>query len=283
MARRVESPSSINTYNQCPRKYYFNYIMRMPMKGNINMIKGKAVHTVLENFFDQFMPDDLDYENAEQKFNKMLFELFSKTWKENEWELKKVGVNEADAAIAINECVDMLHLWSKVFLRRMKDTEKPFKEAFNTLRPKLKEKYLLSNSHAVHGYADVIENIDGKIRVMDYKTSTFAYLTDEYILQLGIYALLFKENFNELPQEVGIYFLKDKEMEKSLSVTPHLLETARSKIEAHHKNTISDRYADYPKRISGLCKWGSGQCDFYDICFHQDGTEKKDPPSVIKA
>ena len=113
----------------------------------------------------------------------------------------------------------------------------------------------------------MVEEKDGKIRLMEYKTSSSSYVGDDYLLQLGIYALLYQENFNAVPHEVGIYFLRDVNGEKVLGVTPYLLENARKQIVKHHACTQSNNIADYPKKPSYQCKWSTGQCDFYGLCF----------------
>jgi hypothetical protein len=67
-------------------------------------------------------------------------------------------------------------------------------------------------------------------------------------------------------------------MEKVLPVTPNLLDKARKSIVEHHSKVQQDDFKHYPKRITGLCKWPSGQCDFYDLCFGKDGIEKPEDP-----
>jgi ATP-dependent helicase/DNAse subunit B len=51
MPKRVQSPSSINTYNQCPRKYYYQYILKLPTRPSIHLVRGNIAHSVLEDFF----------------------------------------------------------------------------------------------------------------------------------------------------------------------------------------------------------------------------------------
>ena len=280
-ARRIESPSSINTYNQCPRKYYFTYIAKLPSKGNIYQVKGNVVHSVLESFFDQKLPEDINYENAEERFKQTIFNLFSRFWKEKHLEIKKIELSEAEQAIGIDDCINMLYSWAEIFVKRMRKTGLVFSEAFKSLTPLHKEKYFVADEYAVHGFVDVIEEKDGKIRLMDYKTSGSSYLTDEYLLQLGIYALLYKTSFNSVPHEVGIYFLKDENGEKVLSVTEYLLENAKRQIKEHHFKALSDNIEDYPKKISNLCKWSNGKCDFYEVCFDKDGSERPTPKHIL--
>lgn len=266
-ARRVESPSSINTFNLCPRKYYHTYIEKLPTKGNIHTIKGNVVHSVLENFFNLQVPEDLDYDRAEVWLKQHLFSLFARFWKDKKENIKDLEISEGDEAIGINDCVNMLYLWADQFLQKAKITGLPIREAFKILKPLHKEKYFKSKGLSVQGFVDVIEEKNGKIRLMDYKTSSSSYIGDEYILQLGIYALLYKENFNSTPEEVGIYFLRDINGEKVLKVNDNLLNSAKEQIIKHHSKTVSSDIQDYPKTPGFQCKWATGQCAYYELCF----------------
>ena len=98
---------------------------------------------------------------------------------------------------------------------------------------------------------------------MDYKTSS-RFNMNEHLLQLGIYGLLYFEKHGVLPKKVGIYFLKEKE--KLKEVDEELLEMAKKEIAETAKKVKSKDIKDYPKKVSGLCKWSTGQCEFYDIC-----------------
>ena len=57
MAKRVQSPSSIKLYQQCPRKYYYQYILKLQTLPNIHLVRGNIAHTVLEKFFDVDVSD----------------------------------------------------------------------------------------------------------------------------------------------------------------------------------------------------------------------------------
>ncbi len=266
-ARRVESPSSINTYNQCPRRYFHNYIQRLKSKGNIHTIKGNVVHSVLETFFEEPLPENLDYNNVEEWISEKTFKLFVRFWKEKKEIVKRLEISEGMEAIGINDCVNILNQWTISFMKRMQKTNLPCKEAFNALKPKHKEKYFKSEKFSVHGFVDVIEEVDGRIRLMDYKTSSSSYVGDEYFLQLGVYALLYEENLSVQPQEVGIYFLRDENGERVLTVNDNMLENAKRQIVKHHGRTQSDDMKEYPKKPGFQCKWATGQCDFYKLCF----------------
>ena len=117
----------------------------------------------------------------------------------------------------------------------------------------------------VRGFIDAIHELDGNVLLMDYKTSKNGHISDEYRLQLAIYALLYEENHGRKPDYVGIDFLKS--MEQLLKVDEDLVKHAKFEVEQIHASTTSDDVVEYPQRPSPLCKWRTGQCDFYDVCF----------------
>ena len=45
------SPSSILTYKQCPRKFYYQYVEKLPTKKSFALVRGSIVHSVIEDFF----------------------------------------------------------------------------------------------------------------------------------------------------------------------------------------------------------------------------------------
>ena len=110
-----------------------------------------------------------------------------------------------------------------------------------------------------------IEHHENEIHIMDYKTSSHFDLNEDYRLQLGIYSLLYKEKHNKLPHKAGIYFLRHKA--KYIKVDQELIDFAQGEIESIHINTATADIKDYPKCESPLCKYSSGQCDFYEFCF----------------
>ncbi|GAI33762.1 unnamed protein product [marine sediment metagenome] len=68
-----------------------------------------------------------------------------------------------------------------------------------------------------------------------------------------------------------LYFLKHGA--RFVDVDERLIELAKQELEMIHKVTESDNMDDYPRQESGLCKWSSGQCDFYDVCKGQQKIE----------
>ena len=268
MAQRVQSPSSINTYKQCPRKYYYNYILKLPKLKSIHLIRGKIVHSVLEDFFKLDITTISD-ENKEFELNILLQSMFKEKWNNSREELLEIGLGQQQLEFYYNESQEMINTWFESLLNRIQLKQNQhlnFDEAFNLLKPET-EVYFKSEEHQVQGFIDAVHNIEGEISLMDYKTSKKDKISDDYKLQLAIYALLYFEKYGKHPDIVGIDFLKHGP--KYMKVDSELIELAKQECAMIQENTISKDIKDYPMKTSPLCKWSTGQCDFYDICFGQ--------------
>lgn len=264
MARRVQSPSSINVYKQCPRKYFYHYILRLPTKPSIHLIRGSVVHEVLERFFSLNVAG-FEKNSFKNGFRNYLTASFIKKWNHRKKEIINLGLSEEAMQEYFTESVLMIHAWLDVFSQKLekKMKEMPIEQAFDKIKPRVEEE-IRSDKHQVRGFIDVIEDTEEGIRIMDYKTSNKDEITPEYRLQLAIYALLFLEKYKKLPKQVGIHFLKFGE--KTMYVDTNLVKEAEFEIEQVHILTESNLLKDYPKKESILCNWGNGQCDFYDEC-----------------
>jgi CRISPR/Cas system-associated exonuclease Cas4 (RecB family) len=156
----------------------------------------------------------------------------------------------------------MLLNWLNHFVRKVYQVEGSFPERFAKLTP-IREELIHNDQLQAKGIIDAIETHDGQVRIMDYKTSNHSN-EEEYRLQLSIYTLLYYEKHGRLPDKAGIYFLKDRP--KYIDVDDSLLALARKEIELIHRLTQSSHVKDYPRSPSKLCKWSTGQCDFYATC-----------------
>src|SRR3989338_10922672 len=93
MAKRVESPSSINTFKHCPRKYYYQYIEKLPSLPNIQQVRGNIAHSTLENFYDIDL-SKFDEKNYELKFKEIIQKLFFHYWGQYKKELAELNLNK---------------------------------------------------------------------------------------------------------------------------------------------------------------------------------------------
>lgn len=264
MPKRIQSPSSINTYKQCPRKYYYQYILKLPTKTNIHLVRGKAIHSVLEHFF-KINVDYVSEENYEFELKIVLLSLLDKFWNSSGKQFAGLGLSAKEIRGFYDESRVMVLNWYSMFLGKLKKEMKgkDFVEAFQKLTPKTEQEFL-SEQFMVRGFIDAIHDFENEVHLIDYKTSKDSVIKEGYKTQLAIYALLYYEKHNKLPNKVGICFLKHNE--KFINVDEELLDLAKQECKLIQENTKSDKIADYQKKESGLCRWHTGQCDFYNEC-----------------
>ncbi len=272
--KRIQSPSSINTYLQCPRKYFYIYQVNLPTSPSIHLLRGSITHKVLEHFF-KIDPQTV-YRNYELNLKIVILELLKKFWHESQGEFQKLNMGQQEIDSYYEETKEMLINWVSQLNQKINNLNErgfSFTEAFKRLTPKTEVEYI-NEELSIKGYIDAIEELDGEIRLMDYKTSKKCEISDVYRNQLALYALLYEQEHGRRPHKVGIYFLKGRE--KLLDVSDDLIMHARFLVEQIHMSTDGmDHISDYPKKESPLCKWHSGQCDFYEYCFYNKKLKKE--------
>ena len=242
------------------------------------MIRGKLTHSILEDFFDVNV-EHLTKDNFMFDSRVVLTELFKKHWEANRNEMETLKLTPAELKFYKDETFYMVMTWHKRFVHEVAEQMKTknFKEAFNYHTPIREEEYR-SETKGVRGFIDAIyefeKEVNGEIikdiQVIDYKTSKRAKMSPDYKLQLAIYAMLYEEKHGFLPTKVGIDFLKFDEPHLCLDVDRKLVEFAQKEVAMIHEKTVSKEKLDYPRRITALCRWHSGQCDFYDLCKDDD-------------
>ena len=284
MAKRVESPSSINTFKQCKRKYYYQYIAKLPTLPNIHQVRGNVAHSALEDFYSIDV-SEYTIESYKQKFLLTMQALFFNCWQRYKTELQKLQLNQDQMRFYFEETMLMLMNWVNHFneeITQVMNTRNiSVQEAFFYLTP-LREQEFVSDNYCVHGFVDAIHHLENEVHIIDYKTNTSFDIKDSIRLQLAIYSLLYFEKHGNMPSKVGIFFLRYKL--KLMNVDRELLELAKKEIQLIHNHTTStENIDDYPRGVGPLCKWSTGKCDFYDTCkpFEIPHQEKRQEEKII--
>ena len=270
---RIESPSSINLYRQCPRRYYYAYIEKLPGKENIYTLRGGIVHKTLQQFF-QMNTVLLTDENYDIVLKVVLMNLFNSYWKESQPKiLELLEHNPLIMNHYYYETMAMIDNWLRAFLEKFKLQlpGKNVQEAFLAVTPETEQKFV-SDFYQVQGYIDAIHDDEEGVVLLDYKTSRKDVISEEYKLQLGVYALLYRENRKVLPKKVGIQFLSDGKI-IFLETDESLILRAEYACKEMQECTKSHEKQDYPKKPGKLCKYSGGQCDFYEVCRPFDAEE----------
>ncbi|MBI2564937.1 PD-(D/E)XK nuclease family protein [Candidatus Woesearchaeota archaeon] len=264
MQKRVQSPSSIKTYKLCPRKYYYSYIRKLATIPTIHLVRGQITHKVLENFFN-INVNELSEETFENQLKIEVQKLLVQHWKDSSSVIDALNLSSNQKIFYFEETMLMLFNWVDGFIRKLKSRPEPVQEAFQVLTPK-REINLVSSERSVRGIIDAVQEIDGKVHILDYKTSS-TFDLNEHKLQLAIYALLYQEKYGKLPDKLGVYYLKVGE--QFINIDQSLLDMADKEIKLMHEKTKSQDIKDYPKNIGSWCKWSAGKCDFYENCIKE--------------
>lgn len=234
--RLALSASAIETYRECPLKYRFKWIDKIPESPNQpQLIFGNIIHRVLDSFHGT--KEDL----TEDKIIKIL----NKEWKtvEFEYSIRKEEFKE--------QAIAMLKRYANAVSREKPDvllTEHEFFFDIDTVR--------------IRGKIDRIDIGTSGKNIIDYKTNKRSSPAKESI-QLAIYCLYFEQMeegpLKGIPESATLYFLRDEQQPaQSHSFTKPELNTTRDKIEEVAQSIRASNF----EPIKGYhCDW----CDYKDL------------------
>ena len=238
--RRILSPTAINTYLACPRKFYLRYIKRLKTRPSIHLIRGQIVHKTIHEFHKNrhsIQPGD-----PPAQIHKDLLELFNNYWEAAGNSLNNLGLTR--------EQLDFYHDDSEAMMLNFKhwfcNHDMPV--------PDLTEARILSNNLELLGIIDAVFEKTDKVILVDYKTSKHAKITDDILRQAILYSLLYQDRFKKVPDEVGIHFLKEPGEPKPIHINGHLLEYGKNLIRFIREKTLSEAENNYPCTCGGYCE-----------------------------
>ena len=235
------SASMLKKFATCPLDFYYQYVMEFGEEEKVeeeveNNTFGTFIHNALEEMYQPFArfnkkgekiepappaitSFDIDkmLKHYEHEINKQFYNHFN-----HDKDAYSVGKNFLSYKMALELTKRFLEK-EKEFL--MEQTSPVFIESLEReLRADI-EIEVLGVKKKVHlkGFVDRIDSIDGKVRIIDYKsgkvkkddTNTIKKKVDlealvnnslkkKHVLQLLMYCYLFKVNFGELPREASI-------------------------------------------------------------------------------
>lgn len=236
------SASSVKTYKQCPKKYYFNYIERAPKKEWAHFDLGNLCHKTLELFHLACM------KNAppKNKWADLMGECFSKA-------RKSYPKMEAPLLIeAKGLLIGYLKNLKNNGLTDVRGVETPFN-------------FTLSEDIHVRGFLDRYDVLEDKrFHILDYKTTKSVDFLDEF--QLLVYGLWLKREYPEVKSFRGSYCLLRYDGKlKSFDFSIEDVNKIERELIAYANTIREDNvWTAIPTR---LCNW----CDFKDICPAQKG------------
>ncbi len=255
------SYTQLAAFQNCPYQYYFAHILRIPMRGKGVFSFGSTMHNTLQKLFELVRErrglgqGDL-FGAAKVEENPTITweevdELYRESWIDD-WYASKVQKEEYRAK---GEAI------LKDFYEQHKDNWPDNRYTETGFNLKVKANGVVCT---VRGKIDRVDNIGGKLKIIDYKTGNPKdKLTFEEKEQLLIYQLAAAELFRDEVSSLAFHYL-DNNTEQEFLGTPAELEKIQNKI----VETIIDiQKGEFPPCPSPLCKY----CDFYQICEFRQG------------
>ena len=164
------SPTSIGNYLRCPLRFYFQHVERindeMPEEAIGANDLGNVVHATLQYFYELFGNREITLKDFDETYKNHFAECYDKALKDNRFTngWPENGFNYLGKTVVET----MLH---NFIAKERESLKKGAKLHIIALETKL-EKNVDIQGHKVklYGKADRIDNLNGEIRVIDYKT-----------------------------------------------------------------------------------------------------------------
>ncbi len=244
----VFSHSRIETYETCPKKYEFCYVIKAPRgPDGIEAFMGSRVHDALEWLYGEVkmcrLPDEED-----------VAERFRSAW-DAEWKddvrIVRVG-RSAEDYLAVGEKA------VRAYYRRYH----PFDQA-TTVGLELRVRLALDDDHEIAGFVDRLDKVaDGVWEIHDYKTSASLPTQAEADAsrQLALYELAIRQMYPEVREVSLVWHYVVHDCEVRSSRTPQQLADLRAQVLEGVEHIEAQR--SFPTKTSSLCDW----CEYRPIC-----------------
>ena len=231
--------SRVDTYLNCPTKFRFAYVDRLPGKPGPHLSFGTSIHGALEAFYDRKLPEPPTEDE--------LLDLLYEAWDSSGF----AEVPREEQLRFYRHAQDVLrryHRRAVASYRLPADTEAWFELP-------------LGDEALVVGSIDRVDvDDDGTLHVVDYKTNRKVKNRDRVAgsLQLSIYALACEHLYGALPATVCLDFVVPG-VEVRVRLDELDLDGARRKVADTARAILAEAYDPTPNR---LCDW----CDFRALC-----------------
>lgn len=221
--QRKASASQISLYQKCPREFYYKYKLKIKDEKTLALVKGSAVHSILEEFF-LMNPRKTNinirnyktelYTYADTVIDKVLHEphlVFGKEQPPYYTELSELCSNKVELLVELNDIKTTIHNFIVLFIMQLDNYIKKynnFPQSYYMSRPRFREFEIdLPN---FTGYIDAIIDKDGLLIIQDYKTSSMYKTTfdESYVQQLKLYAWGYYQIKGVIPTFGSILYLK---------------------------------------------------------------------------
>ncbi|MFC1683686.1 RecB family exonuclease [Candidatus Zixiibacteriota bacterium] len=261
----VYSYSRLETYQNCPLKYKFQYIDRIPRRtSGVEAFVGSRVHEALEKLYKDLLAGK---RNTKEDLLTFYDQQWARHWDEETVTIVRTDIAPDDYHRGGLRCVDMYY-----------DRHQPFDEDA-TMGVEVRVVFALDpeSRYRMQGYIDrLVRAKDGVWEIQDYKTSS-SLPTQEQVdekSQLALYQIGVQQKWPQVKKFRQVWhFLRHDTALSSTRTEDQLDDLRRSTIQLIEE---IEAQQDFPPTKSNLCSW----CDFQDRCpmwKHLVGTTRLPP------
>ena len=251
MAQKTFSPSSLGSFENCPRQYWFRYVHKVEVDTEgIEAFVGKRVHEILERLY-QFVAEDMvpSLERVIWRYHKV----WEQHFRPERLRIVRREMKPHDYRMMGARCIEN-------YYRR----HYPFDHG-ETLGIERKITVELDpiGRYKMRGIVDRLTRApDGALEIHDYKTGRRVPRQDELDddRQLGVYELALRQELGEEGpvRLVWHYLLSNQERHSERS--PAQREALRERVIREIDGIRAEQ--EWAPRTSGLCDW----CEYRQWC-----------------
>jgi len=238
------SPSSIGTFNQCPMRYKYAKLDKIPEPSTEAQVLGSFVHEVLEDLFR--LPSEERTEPASRKLAK---DLWDKKW--------------ANEFFDLNErCDDNEFRWKAWWcIENYFLMEDPTSFDAGGIEAKMNGDIL---GVPIYGIIDRWTLENDKIVISDYKTGKKPRPQYEWEkkMQITIYSILLGKELEKEIERAELLYLKSGQF-ATYDVTEDLVDKVSNDVKSTWDQlVVSCESGEFETRTGPLCNW----CNYKRIC-----------------
>ena len=233
------SPSSIKTYDDCPLKFKYQKIMRVPQPPSTAFELGSVIHKVVENMAEK---------KTEQ--GKVTKEECMKTL-QDAWKTRSYlnRTDEGAAKSRAEKMIDTYLEWENDTKNTLVGTEIAFEVEIEGITFK--------------GRIDRLEkNPDGRLEIIDFKSGTTKKSSKDVKTdpQLNIYAKAIENLENEMPAKATLFYV-EQDAKQEYDITQESLKEAMALIKTTINGILDENFEPTPSyKACFFCPYG-GICD----------------------
>lgn len=259
------STSQVQTYVQCPLKYRYHYVDKIPVPEFVetaDTLLWSLVHETLEKLYDDV---NVLKTPSKEDLIKYYYDLWSekeKDAKENWWEIQVINQEFT---------LDDYKRRGESYLTKYYEKHSPF-EDIKVIDTEMQIMFKLDDDINFQWFIDRLDKVWDTFVISDYKTNKRLPTEEKdwYIEQLTLYGIWIKQKYAKYFKDMKarLYFLHfDIEDERDL--TAERMEQVKQKYiglikeieEKKKKYWLGDKKC-FESKQSPLCQW----CDYFSIC-----------------